>query len=87
MPVFAPVGLVLAIDVVAHQQGAEMAIHVIELQLLDVIAFVGEYISEDFVGDWAHADHFGDLQSARVLSARQVGIPILSFPLDCPDLS
>lgn len=42
MPVFTPVGLVLAIDVVAHQQGAEMAIHVIELQLLDVIAFVGE---------------------------------------------
>lgn len=38
-----------------------MAIHVVELQLFNVIALMSKYISKDFISDRSNANHLGYL--------------------------
>lgn len=59
MPVGAPEGLVLAIDVVAHQEGAEVVVQVVELELFHIFGLIGEELSEYLVVDWSHVYHLG----------------------------
>lgn len=78
-------GAVLAVDVVAHQQAAEVRSHLVELHHLHVFLLVLVEVPEYLLGNVAHLLQLCQAQSAGVLPAGQVGVVVEGFALDLVD--
>jgi hypothetical protein len=78
-------GAVLAVDVVAHQQTAEMRPHFVELHHLHVFSLVLKEISENLLRNVAHLLQLRQTQSAGIFAAGQVGVVVESFALNFVD--
>ena len=78
-------GAVLAVDVVAHQQTAEMRPHFVELHHLHVFNLVLKEISENLLRNVAHLLQLCQTQPTGILATGQVGVVVESFPLNFVD--
>ena len=78
-------GPILRLDVIAHEEGAEVRPHLIELYLFYVFCLVLEEISIDFLIDRTHFLQLGQQQSARFHPASQIRIVIQCSSLNLCD--
>ena len=85
MPVFASVDLELVFDVVADEEGAEMALEGVNFNFFHIFLIVLKYLSVDLVRFGSYFDHFANFSSAVGNATGQVGICVSNFPLNLSD--
>ena len=81
MPVFAAVDLVLVLDVVADEEGAEMALEGVDFYFFHIFLIIIKDLSVDLFRFGSHFDHFADSSCAVGNATGQVRICVSNFPL------